>query len=701
MTTDLQNTIKEVDLQIIYRRLEARNRNITQDGRMSKQQIASAYRGYHGLEKQYHALTQMSNQTYMQAKAKNDHIHMKHVEDLKYLIEQEKTTKHKTEHNLKVMRDDFTAQLAYQYVYKTHSFKRYYKSQQQKKVRPASDKPEMYDRERTMSAKNNAPRPLGSLRELELYKDELKLKFPPIKTQDKAHDSKTQSVNAMEGKSYETLKDDAKTNTSTMVAFPNIETAMGVDIKFKPVVKDDDKYSAITAPPAGLYPDSDDDNSAAINKNLVTLDMGQSLLQLRRKEKEMLEQRRVLPATPNTKRREERKESWKRVLPETPKRSPTVYPEEYKMKKHLKKEATDVLEAWARHSKRLDVVEYAKDHHKATLADNPVPTFDRSRPTSAILNEFREYKKLQLEQEALRQASENDHAMIVRQMSPQPRVDSPVAQSRNEFMTASRAVIQRENSHISMHNPGKLKRTESEKFPSVSRTSSYKDVLDFTNELHENALLSAAERIELEKRKRDKVSVTSSHEESNKQKNQKGKTTRRKLPSLPVGKKENPSKCNTTTVSLDHDVTTIQKVKNANDASNGDHIGISRDRQFVKTLGNPNLPSERGSTQSDDKNKPLPVGKSKNSQDAGSLLEKEFWPRMNKTMHFNYENYSRTTPETKRKLEIRAKNRRKIQQRNAQLKEEMRTKKKVKTESEERPPTRVSFNDNVVVFQKI
>ena len=685
---------------------------------MSKQQLATAYRGYHGLEPQYQALLQMSNASFINTKLKNDHLQLKHVEEMKHLIEQEKSTKEKAEKDLKVMREDFTAQLAYQYVYKNQSFKRYYKSQQQKKPRPVSDKPEFYELERRKSAKANDVRPLGSLRQIEIYKDELKLKFPPLSQHDSSKDGKSPRVNMMGETSYLELtsenqdnKQEAKIGTS----FPNIEDAMGIHVKFDYKKVDDDRFSTITAPPAGLEAESEDEESIT-KKNLISFNMGQNLLLMRQKEKENFEKRRILPTTPNTQNRktsEGKKEGWKRVLPETPSRPSSVYlgkRNSIELRKHMKKEATDVMNLWNSTSKRKERNELAKEHHKSALAENPVPVFDISRPTSAILRDFKEYKRQKEDETVLREQEENQ-TMIVRQLSPQPRAGSPVATIRNKYMHSSRPVTS--HGGASTHG-GQLHRTDSEKFPSVSRTSSYKEVPEADRCL-ENALLTAAERIELEKQKRSQEDTVKDDDKMNI-----ATKVKRRLPITPnidSKKIERPKSSelrvvkagpvkvfDTSALAHDRDMDMINRVRLANKARKDGLKPLLLEKKFLTERNN-------------EDNSYIPIGKqdSNSSSNGGitpaladslskiksahNLSEQDLWPKSSKNMKFNYDNYSRTTPKMKKRLETRAKNRKKIQQKNAEM--ELLAKQTGKPEETERPSTRVSFNENVIVFQTI
>lgn len=684
---------------------------------MTKQQLATAYRGYHGLESQYHALLQMSNTSMINTKQKNDKIQLKHVEDMKHLIELEKSAKGKTDKDLKAMREDFTAQLAYQYVYQNHSFKRFYKSQQQKKPRPVSDKPEFYDLERKNSAKLSGPRPLGSLRQIEDYRDELQLKFPPIGHHEHTDDMNSPRVNMMGEKSYRDLTKEGteeKHKIGGMTSFPNIEDAMGIQVKFRYKPKDDDRLSTLTAPPAGLDAERAD-LSSDINSNLINFDMGHNLILMRQKEKEKLEKRRVLPPTPL----EARKESWRRILPETPSRPSTVFDgtrNTSKMKKIMKKEAADVLSTWDNMSIRREVVEVTKEHHKAVLAENPIPVFDRSRPTSAILRDFREYKKHKESDLVMREQSENDQTMIVRQISPQPRAGSPVAESRNKYMNLGRPGTSREGSPIHMTA---LHRTESEKFPSVSRTSSYKEVPGTDKLFQENALLTAAERIELEREKRN---------QGGKSGNVKHATVtpkmKRRLPMVPSASnkmierpttsdtnqlpKETLKMCNTSVLRHDEYTAMIDRVKLANIAGlEGTELPNNELQTDRNSEHNPYSPITKNQNNNSTHSGPplISTDSVTRIKTASALYGKDLWPKLSRKMKFDYENYSRTPPDTKKRLETRAKNRKKIQQKNAQLAEELKMKAKTKTgamkDDTDRPQTRVSFNENVIVFQTI
>jgi hypothetical protein len=684
---------------------------------MSKRQLASAYRGYHGLEPQYHALMQMSNTSLLNTKIKNDHLHLKHVEEIKHLIEQEKSTKEKAEKDIKVLREDFTAQLAYQYVYKNQSFKRHYKSQQQKKPRPVSDKPEFYEMERRKSAKAVDVRPLGSLRQIEIYKDELKVKFPPLSKQDSSKDGMSPRVNMMGETSYLERTSDTKDNnheTKIATSFPNIEDAMGIHVKFEYKKSDDDRLSTITAPPAGLDAESDNDESVT-KKNLVSFNMGQNLLLMRQKEKENFEKRRKLPTTPNSKTQklsDGKKDGWRRVLPETPSRPSSVYlgsKNDIQLRKLMKKEATDVMNTWNNISMRKEVNELAKEHNKSALAKNPVPVFDISRPTSAILRDFQQYKRKKEDEIEMREQEENQ-TMIVRQLSPQPRVGSPVATSRNRYMHSTRP-------STSHGGTSTLHRTDSEKFPSVSRTSSYKEVPEADRCL-ENALLTAAERIELERKKRSNEDIVEDDAKVNI-----SQKIKRRLPITPniASKKiERPTTSegrvkagpvkvfDTSALSQDRDMDMINRVRIANKTR----------KEGLKPLLLETKPSVEQNNE-DNSYKPLDKQDNIKSDNDGmtpsiaeslskiksshNVSEHHWWPKSSKAMKFNYDNYSRTTPKMKKRMETRAKNRKKIQQKNAEI--ELLTKQAGKEaltrEDVERPSTRVSFNENVIVFQTI
>lgn len=697
---------------------------------MSKRLMATAYRGYHGLEFQYHALKQMSTATMVNTKLKNDNIRLKHADDMKHLGVQEKAAQGRTERDLKTMRDDFTAQLAYQYAYKNHSFKRMYKSQQQKKPRPHSDKPEMYEFESQKSATFAVPRPLGSLRQMDMYKDELKVKFPPITGENEhINEGNSPRVNMMGEKTYNELKSDTQEDKlhspTEMTSFPNIEDAMGIQVKFRYMPHEDGRASAITAPPAGIDVESDNE-STTVAQNMIAFDMGHNLMIMRQKEKEGREKHKILPSTPNSKTGkpiEGPKESRRRMLPVTPSQQSSIHPRHHRntmeMKKLLKKDVAAVMAKWDKVSIRKDAVEIAKEHHKATLTDNPIPTFNRSRPTSAILREFREYKRTQEEQLAMRDNDETDQTMIVRQISPQLRAESPVSRVRNEYMHAPRLGTHREGSatHVG-RTTGQLHRTESENIPSISRTCSYQDVPEADLLFQENALLTAAERIELERQTRNHDNCVDGTEMG---KLQQGK---RCLPSTPdvktlkqldrsitdiKSRKREPVKMfNTAVLGLDRDTDMINRVKLAN-LTHEDALKTKIHGRKPPIKGK----HERNSYTPIEKHQltdllkkgpaPFPADSLSRIKTASTLYGKDLWPKLSKKLNFDYENFSRTTPEVKKRLESRAKHRRKINQKNAQLAEEMKdnSKRAEIVEDVDRPQTRVSFNENVIVFQTI
>lgn len=83
-----------------------------------------------------------------------------------------------------------------------------------------------------------------------------------------------------------------------------------------------------------------------------------------------------------------------------------------------------------------------------------------------------------------------------------------------------------------------------------------------------------------------------------------------------------------------------------------------------------------------------------------SFSGKPVLAKLGKKPQFSYDKFSRVPPDVKKRLELRAKNRRKIQQQNAKLDEE-RGKDDDSLANAERPSTRVSFNERVKVFQTI
>ncbi|XP_052781967.1 uncharacterized protein LOC128218356 [Mya arenaria] len=749
MLTGMENALKEVDMQIVYRRLEARKRNITDGGRLSRRHMAMAYRGYHGLESQYHALQHLSQDTMTATKVRNDNIQNRHAEEMKTLIQHEKITKERTERVFQALREDFTAQLAYQYVSKNQSFKRNYKSQKQdRKPRPVSDNPQLYaeEIEKRKSARAVGPRTLGSLRQIESYKDELKLNLPPIKDSQHGSDGLSPRVNMMGGKSYQELQHETEEHENKhdhkkkFTTFPNIENALGVEIKYR-LRQDDDKESMISAPAANLDAESNyTGNSSPLPHEAVHLDMAQNLLQLKRAEEARYErQRRNLPPTPLGGRKHilpprddksEKREAWRRILPDTPSRSSTIFPGTAKnsigLKKLLDAEISFVRDHWSHSNHRQEVVELAKERNRLKLAEHPLPTFDQKRSTSAILREYKEYKRQEEERRvALTHILEGEQRegepVIVRQISPQPRPASPMAARRTDFINRLKTpstrlrppsdTKSRPSSELAP-TAGKLKRTDSEKFPSVSRTSSYKELPEEElTELHKNAMLTTAERLDIEKKKQEAGEVHGNKKEM------RGKG-QRKLPRTPNQKADTDHQidvvvkyqANTCVAHIDKDSDMINRVKLANLGEEDGYVkrkGTPLSKVTAETDINaehnsytPLIKYREGSAIS---NVPFPEESIHRMKVASALHDKDLWPKLAKKMHFNYDNFTRsaTADTAKRRLELKAKQRRKIKQKNAQLEEERRRKLKEAEDASERPPTRVSFNENVIVFQTI
>lgn len=684
---------------------------------MSRQHLATAYRGYHGLESQYYALRHLSNSTMTSAQHKNERLFNRHAEEMKHITEQEKTVRIKKERELQTMRDNFTTQLAYQYVYKNHSFKRFYKSHQIKKQRPVSDKPDMYEQERKKSAKECVLRPLGSLRQIEAYKDELK--FPEIENHDSTN-IPSPRVNMMGNKKYTGLQDDQEKDQieKALMSFPNIQEAMAVEIKFKSKPVDDDKCSIITAPPAKL--DAEENNNDPEIAKLKSLDMAQNLLLMKLRQQERYEApRRLLPLTPATNDchvTEKHKEAWRRILPETPSRPSTVFPGTTRtsmgVKKMLKKEATDLIENWSHSSRRHEFVENARERNQAELSEHPIPVINHERPFSAIIRDYKEYKRQRDEWNQCRKKENDNGSVIVRQMSPQPRVGSPTAQRQydyiNRILTPMRKKREDANSVVAKH--AMVRRTDSEKLTSVSRTSSYKEIPEEElKKLQENALLTAAERIEIElqKRKQSRQCENDDNEDSHtKNHNQTMKLVAiRQLPPTPQkGAKVKPKRTfQTKTPSKTIKTPNIKPLvssENGMDDSNIDKVGP--------------LAIEKDKTEEREHNSYRPVIKQRGESGTGAssyseenlqrmrhasiLYDQEHWPKLKRRMTFSYEKFKRNVPDRKQQLKLMAK--KKIQMNNAQIEAE-RTIQKGEIGQADRPQTRVSFNENVVVFKTI
>lgn len=702
-------------------------RDITADGRMTKRQLATAYRGYHGLESQYYALRHVSNGTMINAHHKNERLQNRHVEDMKHLTQQEKIVKNKTERDLKTLRDDFTAQLAYQYVYKNHSFKRLYRSQTSKKVRPDSDKPEMYDQERKRSAKENTPRPLGSLRQAEAYNDELK--FPPIKTSE-PNQIPSPRVNMMGNKYYNYLKDNhEKTikHEGQLTSFPSIQGAMAVEIRFKSAIPEDDKGSIISAPPAKLDADAYTEEEREEISKLKSLDMAQNLLIRKLRQQERFEpQRKLLPLTPSASpelnSKHERREGWRRILPETPLHQSSVFPGRAKtslgVRNFLKSEASEVTENWLPSVRRQQIVEKAKGRNKVELYEHPIPVIDHQRPISAIFRDYREYKRQQEEWKQAREKEDDNNSVIVRQMSPQPRVASPVSQRRSEYASRIMTPMKKNRNATESPNPfakeNKLRRTESEKsekLTSVSRTSSYREIpVEELKKIRENRNLTSAQRIEKEKQKLNKEDTN----ENTSRDLGLPPRVKRRLPPAPAQRvKHHPKKNFETKMPTRNPVSTpitmcgrdskpINSVSEANEAHEDKAEESKPNSSFTaEHIAYMPIIKQVGATA---------TGTSDYSADnlrrmriASALHDHTLWPKLKKRMSFNYENFTRAPLDSKKRLEVKAKNRKKIHMKNAKIEAEIK-KRQEAPEAErqiERAQTRVSFNENVVVFQTI
>lgn len=385
------------------------------------------------------------------------------------------------------------------------------------------------------------------------------------------------------------------------------------------------------------------------------------------------------------------------------------------------------------------------------MKEHPLPTFDPRRPTSAILREYKEYKRQEEERKAAAAlqrelTTTNDASVIIRQISPQARPSSPVSQRRADFIKRVQTPASKHRDHdtsdVSTLPPraGKLRRTDSEKFPSVSRTTSFKELPEHELQaLQENSLLTAAERIELEKNKRDaenkpppkpKPETSDAtaeflpkperlHDERDDKKRE--KKGRRRLPSTPhpgvtqeveIGDDHvtaNVQLFTQAVLRVDSDVDMINKVKLANvdDDLIASKAKASQQTGDVKheESGASYMPVIKQRSASGLSSVPFPNRMNISS----TLTSKDMWPKVSKRMEFNYENFTRAPPDTtaKKRLEMKARQRKKIQQKNAQLEEERRQRLQTAiaatkpTGADERPPTRVSFNENVIVFQTI
>ena len=693
---------------------------------MSRKQLATAYRGYHGLEAQYHAMVRMSDEAMMNAKARNDHIHLKHNADMKHLEDQRRTASRLSRREIESISEEFRAQLAYQYVYKNHSFKKIDPTQSLKKARPASDKPEMYGPTPVQRATSGI-RPLGSLRQMENYKNELR--FPPLNENSHEKEREKSKVNMLGDKQYNQPKEHSENITHTTYtstkSFPKIEGALGVEIKYKYKLKDDDKDSLYSAP-AGVLKDETVEYSTE-QAPVANFDMGKNLLLMRQREQDIYSRQRQLPVPPPVD--ETKKQGWRRVLPATPTRPSSVYPRQETNvighKKAMSKEVSDLINTWnhANTTKRMEIVEKVKQLEKDHRRENPPPTFDRSRPTSAILREFKEYKKLQ---EELKQKDENQ-PITVRQLNVQPRPETPSVVRRNQYS----AKIQ---------TPGKLRRTASERTEQSDKISSVSTTCPTITvnleEIAANALMTAAERIEKEIEKRDSakqrhkanlserldqenkaavVNPSASRGNTNETNVESNEQKRRVLPKTPGSSdgvdnvQIQPSqtlKYNTSDVYMQDTVKPVRFQKKKAQMFDTSILAKPWDRKMIEEVHKANVspdtslplkklrpgtPGSLGNEEDDDVSSNM-------STSLYMFSAKPIPQNIKQRMKFEYDNYSRTTPNTKKKLEIRAKNRRKIQQQNKLLKEE---RKDSPMKDIDRASTQVSFNENVMVFQTI
>ena len=718
---------------------------------MSKRQLAAAYRGWHGVEARYYALTHMSDENMMRAESRNQQLSQKHDKDMKQILDHEKYSKDESSRAIKALRDDFTAMLAYQYVYKSNNLKNVERAKEKattaKRKRPNSDKYDFLESERR-AASSKAQRPLGSLRELEKYRDELKVKFPSIDNKiDNNENQEKPHVNMLGEKQYESRAISRRSNDKmTAAAFPKIEDAMGVEIKYRNKInKENDKDSFFSAP-GDIGRETGSEVRVESRTSITEFDMGQNLLLMRKKEQEKFERRRMLPPTPNLLQNAENKterECKRRKLPSIPPRSPKLYPKgvktAYDMHKFIRKEATEILESWSQEPKRLE------DYEKSKSLGKPDPLMYRSQTTTEMLRELNQFK--QQEQQFREQV--DGQSMVVRQLTPKPRPLSPVCTRMTEYSSRISSPLPRERSPSF-----KQKREGSEKIPSVSRTSSYKELPDGPIELHENALLTAAERIEketIEKEKRIlsrklKMAQISIREREPDENATNDKTRlKRELPGvkkkrvLPQTKwsskvsENNDHKDmkiqNNSMLREKSDIETIDAVSKANT------IKEEVLREFERRiLGKPPLqPISKTQDQSDKQfwkmAESLDAGKKSFhlERDAYTPLSRRTEPikrrltpisdtavsdqfshlssagkpalgKLGKKMQFSYDNFSRVPPDTKKRLELRAKNKKKALMHNAKIEEE---REKDLPVNAERPSTRVSFNEKVVVFQTI
>lgn len=744
---EMKNMLKEIDLKVVYRRLEERKKNITNDGKMSRRQLAAAYRGWYGLEAQYHALSQMSDENMIKAKNKNQHLSQKHDQDLKHMLDEEKYVKGESAKAIKALRDDFTSKLAYQYVYKTNSLKNIENAREAARSgtvrRPYSDRYDMYERER-QSAVSRGPRPLGSLRQLENYRDELKIKIPVAAPKnDNSENTEHPHVNMLGEKQYDHRSASRNTADSGHAkAFPSIEHAMGVEIKYRFKTSVDNDKDSFYSAPGELTVETNSDIRLDTKTPMTELDMGQNLMLMRKLDQEKFEKRRVLPSIPNVPAKSESetvRETKKRKLPPVPTRCKKIYPPGAKtandMKKIIQKEASEVLEYWSKDPKNLQ--SYEKGLEKSNF------DIDRPKTTSEMFQQLKKYKK---QQKPMTESRENNAPITVRQLTPLPRPLSPVSTRMTEYSSRIASPLPVRERSPSFKQP----RMGSEKIPSVSRTSSYKELPDGPVELHENALLTAAERIEKEKLEREKheldrklrmakITVTSIDTDiKNKEKIKRelpSVKTKRSLPQNPASFSPAAFAKSRVLLRSNTDIDHIDTVYKANmvhddelDSFEKRSVGKKR-LDAISTLDNrsdllkqpfwkvsesfkkenKNLNLERDAyTPLSRKTEPIrrrltPISDMAVNDQFSSISSfsgKAVLAKLGKKSQFSYDKFSRAPPDVKKRLELRAKNRRKIQLQNAKLDEE-REKENDSLANTERPLTRVSFNERVKVFQTI
>ena len=700
------------------------------------------------MESRYYALTHMSDENMMRAESRNQQLSQKHDKDMKRIQNHENYLKEESSRAIKALRDDFTAMLAYQYVYKSTNLKNVEKAKEKaasaKRKRPMSDKYDLLEGERR-AASSKAPRPLGSLRELEKYRDELKVKFPPV--DNKTDNKERPNVIMLGEKHYESRTTSRNTNdTIRSTAFPKIEDAMGVGIKYR---NKTDKGSFFSAP-GDIDCETGSEFRVESRTSITEFDMGQNLVMMRKKEQEKLERRRILPLTPTPAQNAQTKtdrECKRRKLPSLPPRSPNLYPKGVKnahgMHNFIRREATDIIEFWSQDSKRLE------DFEKSKSLGKPDPLMFRSQTTTEMLRELNQHKK----QEQQFREQVDAQSMVVRQLTPKPRPLSPISTRMTEYSSRISSPQPRESSPSFKH-----KREGSEKIPSVSRTSSYKELPDGPIELHENALLTAAERIEKERlekentilqRKIRMAQISIREMEQNEMKNKDKTRPPGKSKELPLIKKKRLLPQTTwsqdasatvdskdiktekrSTLSEKNDLETIDAVSKANAIK--EEVLREYERRL---LGKPKLQSISKTQDQSDKQywkmaESLDAGrKSFNSErDAYTPLSRSTGPikrrltpitdavvsdqfshqslpgnpalgKLGKKMPFSYDKFSRAPPDAKKRLELRAKNKKKAQQHNAKIEEEKENDVKANAT---RPSTRVSFNEKVtVVFQTI